>query len=381
MSFFETVIPDFWPDIGYYSVTPAPSPETTVSVVSTPNEYTSKSLRKSKGRPLAAETKIRITLASSLKAAYAALVGDLSQKHLKMVFPGIESQLEDEVQLDYDASATRLVTRRSVINDLEPPQNNTIEKTFRSVDEAVKESFGDIDYTFVRVTRASAHEKRGPVVLKMETVMPGDAHLIRDQTKKTRNSIGRPGERPSSLFIKKAVASPRYKSDMKIYIIPKCAPTVVYADLEFMQQELSSGALKLEQGLRNVFCASNSDGLPISANGSTPKVSAHTPTGTLTTPAAEIFTPTPHETVVECPPRQLGSPLSVSMAATSDFSSNWSQQHWKSSKPFFKDWNSVNHYQPETHYMTPQEEPKYSHNNTACGYYYSPPQYTGDNFS
>lgn len=378
MSFFETVIPDFSPEIGYYSVTPAPSPDTTAAVVNTPREYSSKSLRKKKGRPLAAETKIRITMASSLQAVYAALVGDLSQKNLKMIFPGIEGNLGDEIKLDYDADATRLVTRRAVINDTGAPSK---ENTFRSVDEAVKESFGAIDYTFVRVTRASAHERRGPVVLKMETVMPGDAHLIRDQTDKTRNSIGLPGERPNSLFIKKSVASPRYKSDMKIYLIPKCIPTVVYADLEFMQQEVAQGVLKLDHGLRNVFCASNSEGVPISANGSTPNISAHTPTGTLPISTVEVVTPTPQECVIENPPRQLGSPLSVSMATSSDFSSNWSQQHWKSNEPFFEDWHTINNHQLHSQYLTPQEETKYSHKTTACDHDFSPPQFNGTFYS
>jgi hypothetical protein len=64
--------------------------------------------------------------------------------------------------------------------------------------------------------------------------------------------IGRLGDRPTTTFLKKRVARPRYKSDMRIYLIPRSLPCVIYCEPRMFKRDLLRGFLNLNQADRSV---------------------------------------------------------------------------------------------------------------------------------
>ncbi|MDN5809848.1 MAG: hypothetical protein L0H13_06915, partial [Staphylococcus equorum] len=130
--------------------------------------------------------------------------------------------------------------------------------TFNSLDTAVSSLFGISDYTLVRVTRSTSRDDEGSVILKLETARPGDYSLIDDEdfAEDMVHSIGKPNDIPSSLFIKKIVARPRYKSDMKIFLIPKIQDSSLYVDERMFERDLINGIMDVDQSpsIRSIFC-------------------------------------------------------------------------------------------------------------------------------
>lgn len=126
------------------------------------------------------------------------------------------------------------------------------------MDTAVSSLFGITDYTLVRVTRSTSNDNDGSVILKLETARPGDYSLIDDEelADDMINSIGKPYDTPNSLFIKKIVARPRYKSDMKIFFIPKIQNSSLYVDERMFERDLINGIIHVDQSLciRSIFC-------------------------------------------------------------------------------------------------------------------------------
>lgn len=130
--------------------------------------------------------------------------------------------------------------------------------TFNSLDTAVSSLFGISDYTLVRVTRSTSSDEEGSVILKLETARPGDYSLIDDEDflEDMIHSIGKPNETPNSLFIKKIVARPRYKSDMKIFLIPEVQDSSLYVDERMFERDLINGVVDIDKisSVRSIFC-------------------------------------------------------------------------------------------------------------------------------
>lgn len=120
--------------------------------------------------------------------------------------------------------------------------------TFNQLDTAVSSLFNVQDYSLVRVTRSASSSSNGSVLMKLETAKRGDYSLVddRDFMDDMLGSLGNLGERPNNIFIKKVVARPRYKSDMKIYIIPSTDNMLLYADERMLERDLINGVIDMD---------------------------------------------------------------------------------------------------------------------------------------
>jgi hypothetical protein len=152
---------------------------------------------------------------------------------------------------------------------------------YRSVDSAVREVFDLREYTFLRITRSAAFERMGAVVLKMETAKPGEKWLDDDEFDlnllyklfgsdenncKISNEIkGNENEHEignhndddlsnlldsdgigiSTTFLKKKIARPRYKSNMRIYLIPRNSNVILYTREKMLRRDIINGTLNL----------------------------------------------------------------------------------------------------------------------------------------
>lgn len=136
-------------------------------------------------------------------------------------------------------------------NEAVPPSPNKepgMVTTFNLLDTAVASLFQTTDYTLIRVTRASSNTEDGSVLLKLESANPGDTRLIDDREfmDDMVASLGKVGQSPNNLFIKKVVARPRYKSDMKIYIVPTDDIVLLYVDKRIFERDLINGVLEID---------------------------------------------------------------------------------------------------------------------------------------
>lgn len=137
---------------------------------------------------------------------------------------------------------------------------------FNSVPQTVKNSFGIDEFTFLRVTRAAAFEKTGSIVLKMETVKPNDPWLNDDEfdLRLIYRMHMDPNAQNSSLldlayddeylnrenvispgFIKKKVARPRYKANMRLYLVPRATNVILYVKESMLKRDIINGTLNL----------------------------------------------------------------------------------------------------------------------------------------
>lgn len=134
---------------------------------------------------------------------------------------------------------------------------NGILPTFNSLDTAVYNLFGIKEYSLVRITRSTTNDQDGSILLKFETAKSGELNLIDDEdfTDDLLHSIGKPNDVPSNLFIKKVLARPRYKSDMKIYIIPKDVNSSLYIDQRMFERDLINGVIDINLPFyKNIYC-------------------------------------------------------------------------------------------------------------------------------
>ena len=151
---------------------------------------------------------------------------------------------------------------------------------YTSVDTAVREVFGINEFTLLRITRAAAFEKTGSIVLKMETAKPGDAWLDDDEfdmrllyrlysenevngvetaDNDNENEEEPPSPQPfgtatdpiTTTFLKKKVARPRYKCNMRIYVVPRCSDAVLYTRESMLRRDIVNGTLDLTGGNRS----------------------------------------------------------------------------------------------------------------------------------
>lgn len=134
---------------------------------------------------------------------------------------------------------------------------NGLVTTFNCLDTAVSSLYGIHSYSIVRVTRLALSSNDGSVLLKLETARPGDYSLIDDREfmDDMLASLGTRGTSPNNIFIKKVVARPRYKSDMKIYIVPSSKSTLLYVDERIFERDLINGVIDMDSPpQRSIFC-------------------------------------------------------------------------------------------------------------------------------
>lgn len=134
---------------------------------------------------------------------------------------------------------------RNVPGTISAAASDTPLPTFNSLDTAILSLFGVREYLLVRVTRSTTGDSEGSTLLKLETAAPGDMALLDDPeyADEMIHSIGAPGQTPSNLFMKKIVARPRYKSDMKIYFVPQRSQLTLYVDPRALERDLLHGMI------------------------------------------------------------------------------------------------------------------------------------------
>ncbi|KAM9917845.1 hypothetical protein OXX59_009072 [Metschnikowia pulcherrima] len=130
-------------------------------------------------------------------------------------------------------------------------------RTFNNLDTAVSSLFSAKEYSLIRVTKSAASNSEGSSLVKLETAKPGDPELIDDGEfiEDMVASLGEPNMSPSNLFIKKVVARPRYKVDMKLYFVPSNEPMSLYVDPRSLERDLINGIIDLESIPDRHICA------------------------------------------------------------------------------------------------------------------------------
>lgn len=146
---------------------------------------------------------------------------------------------------------------KSRVKNSSSSANSSILPTFNSLDTAVHNLFGINEYSLVRITRSTTTDQDGSILLKFETAKPGELNLIDDEdfADDLLHSIGKPNDVPSNIFIKKVIARPRYKSDMKIYLIPKNVNSSLYVDKRMFERDLINGIVDVHLPFyKNIYC-------------------------------------------------------------------------------------------------------------------------------
>ncbi len=114
--------------------------------------------------------------------------------------------------------------------------NNNIKKI--DVYETIKSLFGLNLFTFVKIIRTSSHYKGGNHIIKLETI--NSSSSFNSNLNSNSNSNSNSNEiQCSTEFVKREVAYPRYKANMKIYIIPGIINENLYSDMRMLLYDLS----------------------------------------------------------------------------------------------------------------------------------------------
>lgn len=212
-------------------------------------------------KSLEAGLRVKLTLAPDLISLYNSLTPHTGrQKSLKVFNSTLPHQQDGQLVNNNDyLSDINLETKLVQLIDnnlvnmsifskkiMKSFNNNSDSKTsknlptFNSLNTAVRSLFNLDEFSLVRITRSTTSDYEGSVLLKFETAKPGDYGLIDDEdfADDLAHSIGNPGDDPTNLFIKKVVARPRYKSDMKLYLIPKNINSSLYVDKRMFERDL-----------------------------------------------------------------------------------------------------------------------------------------------
>lgn len=228
---------------------------------------------KPQGRPLSKETTVRLALVPTLGILYSILVSDNSRRQLTVL--KYSDGKDALVRTDEELSTRKVLSGFSsmlnvqAVKLIDDPSVQTQDHSkipeFHSIDEAVYALFGLNEYSLIRVTRAAATEVGGSVLLKIETAMPGLLYLNDDEdmdfstlernSEMYHSSLGDIGDRPTSSFLKKRVARPRYKADMRIYLIPKAITCAIYCEERIFNRDLKRGFLDFTKSDRSIISA------------------------------------------------------------------------------------------------------------------------------
>lgn len=252
------------------------------------------------GRPLNPKTRIKLTLVPNLMSLHSMLVpthrsedirvlseGEIPEKERKAeltmdknvkwkfrpnqhgsMFPGKAYTItlvdKDYVPTNSEKKGIRYETGGAIGYERSRSKNGEVgTPIYNDFKQAVEELFQIDNFSLVRVTRAAALEKTGAVVLKLETSHPGDRQL-NDEDEDVDNSrrsdeddvyLGKRGDPIGPLFIKKKIARPRYKANMRIYLIPRDTRAVLYSQESMLERDLVKGVLDLQTDPRLVLCA------------------------------------------------------------------------------------------------------------------------------
>ncbi|OBA19222.1 hypothetical protein METBIDRAFT_33430 [Metschnikowia bicuspidata var. bicuspidata NRRL YB-4993] len=143
--------------------------------------------------------------------------------------------------LTYDKSTTEL---GGSVSD----RPEELVRTFNNLDTAVSSMFAAQKYSLVRVTKCAASNSEASALVKLETAQPGDPSLIDDGEfiEDMVASLGQPDLVPSNLFIKKVIARPRYKVDMKLYFVPTGTPMLLYVVSRAFERDLINGIIDIQ---------------------------------------------------------------------------------------------------------------------------------------
>lgn len=231
-------------------------------------------------RSLEAGLRIKLTLAPSIELLYRNLVPNVNVRDIMIVGDSYCEKSPQELNTPLHSSECTLRHRKLLHRDTKPEDsclvlknvqlvdNNLVNlaefprkvlQTFRKgsastvakypifncLDTAVHSLFGIDDYTLVRATKSKTDDPEGSTILKLEAARPGHLWLIDDADfyEEMLYSIGAPNMTPSNLFIKKILARPRYKADMKIYMIPTKSLTSLYTDERMLERDLINGVV------------------------------------------------------------------------------------------------------------------------------------------
>lgn len=155
--------------------------------------------------------------------------------------------------LTYDGSTSSLLKNTS---DMDSLGQNDVVTTFNMLDTAISSLFKIHQYSLVRVTKSASTNSEGLMLVKLETAKPGDPLLIDDKdfVEDMVASLGKPYQVPNNLFIKKVVARPRYKVDMKLYLTSSDRSLSLYVDPRAFERDLINGVIDLESPLdRDIY--------------------------------------------------------------------------------------------------------------------------------
>lgn len=155
--------------------------------------------------------------------------------------------------LTYDGSSASLPRSGSDLDGFSPIDVVT---TFNMLDTAISSLFKIQKYALVRVTKSASSNTEGLTLVKLETAKPGDPLLIDDKdfVEDMVASLGRPNQVPNNLFIKKVVARPRYKVDMKLFVTSSDRSLLLYVDPRVFERDLINGIIDLESPLdRDIY--------------------------------------------------------------------------------------------------------------------------------
>lgn len=128
-----------------------------------------------------------------------------------------------------------------------PEDDQNYITTFNELDTAIVSLFKQRKYTLVRVTRSASSNSEGSVLGKLESAKPGDVGLIDDKDflEEMVAYLGCQKQVPNNLFIKKIVTRPRYKVDMKLYLIPFDQDVLIWADQRIFERDLVNGVIDM----------------------------------------------------------------------------------------------------------------------------------------
>lgn len=226
---------------------------------------------KSQGRPLSKETRVKLTLVPTLGILYSILVSETLRKPLNVL--KYSNEKDSIINTNQELSTKNIISGFSSLLNVQTARfyddpavqlnKNSSIPEFSTIDEAVSSLFGVHEYSLIRVTRAAATEVGGSILLKIETAIPGHLYLNDDEDEDFQtveknkdyyqDLVGSIGDRPTTTFLKKRVARPRYKSDMRVYLIPKCFPCAIYCESRMFKRDLLRGFLNLNNVDRSVI--------------------------------------------------------------------------------------------------------------------------------
>lgn len=164
---------------------------------------------------------------------------------------GVSSKVLKTLTLDGLNSSTPKNSPES--EEFAPPEVVT---TFNVLDTAILSLFKINKYSLVRVTKCASSNTEGLTVVKLETARTGDPLLIDDKdfVEDMVASLGKPNQVPNNLFIKKVVARPRYKVDMKLYVTSSDRPILLYVDPRVFERDLINGIIDVEHPInRDIY--------------------------------------------------------------------------------------------------------------------------------